>query len=94
MVPYQYEKTSVCRDPGRMEGQEILDAKFSPNVTIWKKLMNTWGLYLIEGSTDGYWGASNRLYSKGLMEGRWCGQNKFGRTAHRPEEALLLISGK
>ena len=106
---YQYEKASVCRDPGRMERiyraktpkeakdiggevkttplwdklkddrmREILDAKFSQNADIRKKLMDTWGLYLIEGSTDGYWGAGKRLYTKDLMEGRWYGQNKLG----------------
>ena len=58
--------------------KEILDAKFSQNPMIRKKLMDTWGLYLIEGSTDGYWGAGKRLYSKDLMEGSWYGQNKLG----------------
>ena len=58
--------------------REILDAKFSQNVNIRKKLMDTWGLCLIEGSTDRYWGAGKRLYSKELMEGRWNGQNKLG----------------
>ena len=58
--------------------REILDAKFSQNVNIRKKLMNTWGLHLIEGSTDRYWGSGKRLYSKDLMEGRWSGLNKLG----------------
>ena len=47
----------------------ILDAKFSQNRDIRSKLMSTWGLYLIEGSTDSYWGAGKRLYSKELTQG-------------------------
>ena len=58
--------------------REILDAKFSQNADIRGKLMETYGLYLIEGSTDGYWGAGKRLYSKELLEGRWNGQNRLG----------------
>ena len=58
--------------------KEILDAKFSQNQELRKKLMATWGLYLIEGSTDAYWGAGTRLYSKELLNGNWNGLNKLG----------------
>ena len=61
-----------------MNIREIINAKFSQNKDIRKKLMSTWGLYLIEGSTNGYWGAGKRLYSKDLMEGNWYGENKLG----------------
>ena len=58
--------------------REILDAKFSQNADIRKKLTDTGSIYLIEGSTDGYWGSGKKLYSKELMEGHWNGQNKLG----------------
>ena len=57
---------------------EIIDAKFSQNANIRKKLLETGGIYLIEGSTDSFWGAGKRLYSKELVEGIWNGQNKLG----------------
>ena len=58
--------------------REVLDAKFSQNKEVRSRLMSTWGLYLIEGSSDRYWGAGKRLYSKDLMDGNWNGQNKLG----------------
>ena len=58
--------------------RSILGAKFSQNGDIRIKLMSTWGLYLIEGSKDNYWGAGKRLYSKDLIQGDWNGQNKLG----------------
>ena len=58
--------------------REILDAKFTQNKELITRLMLTWGLYLIEGSRDGYWGAGKKLYSKDLMDGNWSGLNKLG----------------
>ena len=57
---------------------EILDAKFSQNKEIRMRLTSTHGLYLIEGSRDGYWGAGKRLYSKDLVDGNWNGLNQLG----------------
>ena len=58
--------------------REIIDAKFTQNKEIRMRLMSTWGLYLIEGSRDGYWGAGKKLYSKDLIDGKWNGLNKLG----------------
>ena len=77
-IGYEIQTTPLWEKLKDDRMREILDAKFTQNVDIRKKLLETTGLYLIEGSTDGYWGAGKRLYSADLMEGRWNGQNKLG----------------
>ena len=58
--------------------REILDAKFTQNKDIRDMLISTGSVYLIEGSTDSYWGAGRKLHSKALLEGHWNGLNRLG----------------
>ena len=58
--------------------REILDAKFTQNKDINDMLISTGSVYLIEGSTDSYWGAGRKLHSKALLEVHWNGLNRLG----------------